>query len=335
MAVTSHDVARLAGVSQPTVSRALRGDLRVSAPTRDRIAAAAATLGYVPSERGRSLATRSTRQVAMVTDLDNPSYPSLVAPLHDTLSAGGYRMVLLAERGDEKDSYGRLFDGSIDGAILTTPLLQSSLAAGLAGRGIPFVQLNRSSDVVDADFVIADNHAGGRSVAQLLLGLGHRRLGAVLGPAHVSSSRGREAGFLAAVDARNTAHPADAASVALVRSEAFTYAAGVAGFADLMGRAHRPTAVFCANDMMAIGALNAARELGLDVPRDVSVVGFDDIAMAGWPCFRLTTVDATMPDMARRAAEVLLARMAGQVDRPVQETFPTRLVERDTHAPVR
>ncbi len=327
MAVTSHDVARLAGVSQPTVSRALRGDLRVSVRTRDRVAEAAASLGYVPSERGRSLSTRSTRQVAMVTDLDNPSYPALVAPLHDTLSAGGFRMVLLAERGDEKDSYERLFDGSIDGAVLTTPLLRSSLAGELHRRGVPFVQLNRSSDVVAADFVIADNHGGGRLVADLLLSCGHTRVGAILGPQEASSSRGREAGF------REELAAAGAPPPALVRPGSFAYEAGVSGFTELMRRPSPPTAVFCANDTVAIGALNTARRLGVSVPRDVTVVGFDDIEMAGWPAFELTTVAVPMPAMARRAAEVLLARMSGTLDGPAREIFETRLVARHTHAP--
>jgi LacI family transcriptional regulator len=298
----------------------------VSVPTRDRVAAAAARLGYVPSERGRSLSTRSTRQVAMVTDLDNPSYPALVAPLHDTLSAGGFRMVLLAERGDEKDSYERLFDGSIDGAVLTTPLLHSPLAGELHRRGVPFVQLNRSSDVVAADYVIADNHGGGRLVAELLLSLGHTRVGAVLGPQEASSARGREAGFRAAL--------ADAgiAPVGLVRPGSFTHDAGVAGFTALMAGPTPPTAVFCANDTVAIGALNTALRLGMAVPDDVTVVGFDDTEMAGWPAFALTTVAVPMPAMARRAAEVLLARMSGELDGPVQETFETRLVARHTHA---
>ena len=326
MVVTSHDVARLAGVSQPTVSRALRGDGRVSVPTRDRVAAAAASLGYVPSERGRSLSTRTTRQVAMVTDLDNPSYPTLVAPLHDTLAGGGYRMVLLAERGDEKDAYDRLFDGSVDGAVLTTPAVHSSVAGELHRRGVPFVQLNRSSDVVDADTVTADNHGGGRLVAELLLSLGHTRIAAVLGPAEASSARDREDGLRAGLAA------AGLAPVALARPGSFAFAAGVAGFDELMAAADRPTAVFCANDTLAVGALNAARAAGLSVPADVSVIGFDDIEMAGWPVLGLTTVAVPMAAMARRAAEILVARMSGELDGPVQETFETRLVVRRTHA---
>ena len=324
MAVTSHDVARLAGVSQPTVSRALRGDHRVSAQTRDRVLSAAAELGYVPSELGRSLSTRSTRQIAMVTDLDNTLYPALVAPVHDALAAAGYRMVLLAERGDEKDSYDRLFDGSVDGAVLTTPLLHASLATELRRRNIPFVQLNRLSDVEDADYVIADNYSGGAAVGRLILELGHTRLGAILGPELASSARGREAGF-----ASVTGH----LPVAQVRPGSFSYDAGRQGLVELLAADLPPTAVFCANDTVAIGALNTALEVGLRVPHDLTVIGFDDIAMASWPCFDLTTVNVRMPMMAARAARVLVGRLSGEESPPMQEVFPAEVVRRGTHGP--
>ncbi len=327
MAVTSHDVARLAGVSQPTVSRALRGDQRVSSTTRDRVNSAAAALGYVPSELGRSLSTRSTRQVAIVTDVDNSSYPALVAPIHDELAAAGYRMVLLAERGDEKDSYDRLFDGSIDGAVLTTPSVHSSLATELRRRLIPFVQLNRVTDVADADYVTADNHDGGAAVAELLLDLGHRRLGAILGPASTSSARGRESGFTEVTSrVRN-------ATVTLVRPGSFSFESGRRGLAELLEGEHVPTAVFCANDMVALGALNAALANGIRVPDDLTIVGFDDIEMASWPCFDLTTVNAQLPAMATRAAQVLVARLAERQSPPVQEVFAATIVRRGTHAP--
>ena len=170
MPVTSHDVARLAGVSQPTVSRALRQDGQVSPATRARVLAAAETLGYVPSELGRSLSTRSTRQIAMVADLDNPLYPQLVGPLHDAFAASNYRMVLLAERGEEIVGDGRLLDGSVDGAVLTTSQLRSSLPLHLSQKRFPFVQLNRVSALVEADSVTADNSAGGRAVAESVRG---------------------------------------------------------------------------------------------------------------------------------------------------------------------
>ena len=169
MTATSHDVARLAGVSQPTVSRALRGDPRVAEATRDRVRQAAAELGYVPSELGRSLSTRSTRQIAMVADLRNALYPALVEPLHDRFAELGLRMVLLAERGDDRTTYERVLDRSVDGVVLTTTLHRSSLSRGLLERGVPVVELNRLSGCRGVDGITADNFAAGAGMARLLL----------------------------------------------------------------------------------------------------------------------------------------------------------------------
>lgn len=236
MPVTSHDVARLAGVSQPTVSRALRPDGQASPATRERVRRAAETLGYVPSELGRSLSTRSTRQIAMVADVDNPLYPQLVGPLHDAFAAQGYRMVLLAERDEELGGDERLLDGSIDGAVLTTSQRGASLPLQLTERAVPFVQLNRVSDLVDADSVTADNALGGRLVADLMVGLGHREVGAVFGPKETSSAGERERGFRAGLRVAGVRLPAQR----VVRGW-FTYQAGFDGMRRLLEGTKRPT----------------------------------------------------------------------------------------------
>ena len=326
MPVTSHDVARLAGVSQPTVSRALRSDGQVSAATRDRVRLAAQTLGYVPSELGRSLSTRSTRQIAMVADLDNPLYPQLVGPLHDAFAAQGYRMVLLAERDEELVGDERLLDGSVDGAVLTTSQRSASLPLQLHERGVAFVQLNRVSDLVDADSVTADNAIGGRLVADLLVDAGHRDIAAVFGPKETSTAGERERGFRSGLRAAGIRLPAHR----IVRGW-FTYQVGLDGMHRIMAGADRPTAVFCSNDIVAVGALNALAELGLAAPQDVSVVGFDDLAIAAWPVFALTTVRVDFEAMARRAAELLLLRLSSTGGPTVHERFPVQLVPRTTH----
>lgn len=326
MAATSHDVARLAGVSQTTVSRAFRGDERVRSTTRQRIFDAAAALSYVPSEAGRSLSTRRTRQIAMVTELDNLLYPSLVAPLHDALLAHGYRMVILAERQDDASSNERLLDGSIDGAILTTATLGSPLPFALQARGIPFVQLNRTSGLPNADSVTADNFGGACSMGRLLLEHGHRDIAVILGPAEASSSRDREAGFRAALDEKGLSIPPSWAW-----RGSFSYSSGAEGLRHVYGR-KRPTAVFCATDTLAIGAYNEAREQGLTVPDDLAIVGFDDVSIAAWPSFKLTTVRVDFEQMARRACDLLIARLNGSRDASaVNEVLPTQLVIRATH----
>lgn len=323
MGVTSRDVAELAGVSQPTVSRALRPDGQVSKTTRRRVLDAVAQLGYVPSERGRSLATRTTRQIAMVADLDNALYPHLVAPLHDALAAGGYRMVLLAERGEEIVSDERLLDGSVDGAVLTTSQVDSGLPAALAIRSVPFVELNRvagsvsrrnrtsrsaTGGVILSDSVTADNGAGGRAVARLLLDAGHRRIGGLLGGGETSSARDREKGLRQELARVRVPLP----EKRVVRCQ-FSEAGGRAAVAELLSRpGPPPTALACVTDMVAVGAINELAARGLSVPGDMAVVGFDDLPIASWPVFDLTTVHVDFAEMARRAADLLLSRVVGQ-----------------------
>lgn len=327
VSVTSRDVARLAGVSQPTVSRALRGDGRIADATRERIEKAAGELGYVPNELGRGLSTRSTRQIAMVADLESPLYPTLVGPLHDRFAEHGYRMVLLAERGDDQVTYARLLDRSVDAAVLTTTLLNSSLSQLLLDRALPFVELNRLSGLPGASSLTADNLAGAASCVELLAGLGHRRIGAIFGPESTSTARDREAGFRSALASAGL--PLDPAHVS---RGWFTYDDGVRGFDELMSAAVRPTAIFCGNDMVAVGALNRAVQLGIDVPGDVSLVGFDDVPIASWPCFRLTTVRVDLASMARAAADHLVRQLANEPRSAPLEAYGTELVLRRTHA---
>ncbi len=325
--VTSHEVAKLAGVSQPTVSRALRADSQVSQRTRAKVLAAAEKLGYIPSERGRSLSTRSTRQIAMVAAIDNPLYPSLIPPLHDALLESGFRMVLLAERGNEMVSDERLVDGSVDGVVLTTSQLASPLPDQLRRRGVPFVELNRTSDVVDSDRVTPDNAAGGRAVAELFAQAGHRKVAALLGPAVTSSSRERETGFRAGLREAGMTLPDS-----WTRRSWFSEEHGRASMDDLLtAPGEAPPAVFCINDMVAVGAINSLMNHGLSVPGDVAVVGFDDLAIASWPLFDLTTVRVDFPAMAVRAAELLLARILEPNRGWHHDQFPVELILRGSH----
>lgn len=327
--VTSHDVARLAGVSQPTVSRALRADPRIPDETRTRVLEAARALGYVPNQLGRSLSTQTTHRVAMVADLANPLYPALLGPVHDELARSGYRTVLFAEHGDEIDAYEGLLDRSVDGVILTTTRLKSSLPYELMRRGIPFVLLNRLSDLLEHDSATADDEGGAALVGELLIRLGHRRIGALLGPEDASTSRDRERGLRRilgdegiAIPARWTAHAS------------YTHEGGAAAFTAVMTRDDRPTALFCVSDYLAIGALNAARRMGIDVPDDLTVIGFDDLPEASWPVFDLTTVSNPLADSARAAARLLVDRLDGDAAALARHLVAaTALVLRSTHGP--
>ena len=173
---------------------------------------AAEALQYVPSQRGRSLATRSTGQIGIVvSDLGNPFYLQVLDELHRALSETPLRMLVLTPDGNDAVPFERLVDGSLDGAVLTTTLLDSSLPAALSERGFPFVLLNREVDDAPCDVCVVDNHLGGMLAAGELIELGHTEIAALFGPSTTSTGRDREAGFRAT--ARGGGHPAARAAL--------------------------------------------------------------------------------------------------------------------------
>lgn len=326
---TSHDVALAAGVSQPTVSRALRGDPRVTEATRTRVLVAAERLGYVPSDRGRSLATRRTSRIGVVVeDLDNPFYLELLDVLHERLERAGVRMIVLTPQRNAPERVERLVDGSIDGAILTTTHLDSPIPAQLRARHFPFVLLNRTVDDPGVASCSVDNRLGAIRLAEETLRLGHRDVAAIFGPETTSTGRDREAGIR---------HVLGEAGVALpetrVRRGRFTFPVGHRACTELLAAGERPTAILCANDVVAIGAINAAHALGLRVPEDVSITGFDDIAMAAWEVFRLTTVRQDLRRMAETAADLVLGLVDDPHGEPQRIVLPADLIPRATLAP--
>lgn len=335
--ITSHDVARQAGVSQSTVSRALRGDPRVSATTRARVRAAAAGLGYIPSEIGRSLVTRRTRTIAIVvTDLTSAFYPYLVAPLHAAATDAGYRLLLFTERIESGDSNSdsassavlleRLADGSVDGVVLTTSHLDGTLATELAARRLPLVFLTRYVEGVEADCAIADNARGASMAAIAAVRAGHTRIGAIFGPANATTGRDREVAIRVTLEQSGAPLDED-----VVRRGSFVFEDGYAATADLLSVPAPPTVILCANDIVAFGAYNAVVAKGLRVPNDVSLVGFDDLPMAAWDVFGLTTVQVPMGRMAETAVGLVIERIEGRAPREARKiVFEPRLVMRRT-----
>jgi len=326
---TSHDVALEAGVSQPTVSRALRGDPRVTEATRRRVLQAAERLGYVTSDRGRSLSTRRTSRIGVVVeDLDNPFYLELLDVLHERLERADVRMIVLTPQRNDPERVERLVDGSIDGAILTTTHLDSPMPAQLRSRRFPFVLLNRTVDDPAYASCAVDNHAGAIRLAEETLRAGHHAIAAVFGPETTSTGRDREAGIRAVLAGAGVPLPAER-----TRRGRFTFESGYRGCTELLAAGDRPTAVLCANDVVAFGAINAARGLGLAVPDDVSITGFDDIAMAAWEVFRLTTVRQDLRRMAETAVDLVLGLVDDPQAEPERVVLPADLVPRATLAP--
>jgi LacI family transcriptional regulator len=264
----------------------------------------------------------------VVGDLGNPFYMEAIEHLHRHLDRSGARAIVLTDEPDGPTTADVLLDGSMDGVILTTTLLESSLPGELARRGLPVVLLNRAIDDDDVDVCVSENVGGARAVAAEMVALGHRRVAAIFGPAQTSTGRDRERGFRDGLAQAGIKLPDR-----LVRRGSFSYETGHGGMSALLELPAAPTAVFCANDVIAIGALNAARALGADVPAQVSVFGFDDIAMASWDLFGLSTVRQDLAEMAGTAAALLFHRIAER-ERPTRRVVvPTKLKRRTTHGP--
>jgi LacI family transcriptional regulator len=325
--ITSHDVARLAGVSQATVSRALRDLPGVSVVTRGRVREASRALGYVPSHAGRSLSTQSSGRICVVSaELGNPFYPALIEPLHDALEARGYSMILMTDRGEVPFEVEALIDGSLDAVILTTSEISSEIPAQLRRRGLPFICLNRLVDGVDADSVSVDNVAGGAIAADLLAQLGHKRIAEIPGPCNTSTGRDRHRGFQDRLATLGLTLPPH-----MVQEIPFSDIAGQRAAVMLLENKIQPSAIFCGNDVIAMGVLNACRSLGVDVPNELTVVGFDDIPMAGWELIALTTLRVDLFSMAQTAARLAVERIS-EPDKPYQSVVVDPvLVSRSTH----
>jgi len=325
--VTSFEVAKLAGVSQPTVSRALRNLPGTSPHTRQKVLWAAQQLSYIPSDSARSLSTTRSRRVAVVSEeLTNPYYPELVEPLRRHLAAHDLRTVVVTDSEHRQVGAEVLADGSYDGVVLTTTLRTSALPRDLTERGVPHVLANRVLDHPESPSCSVDNASGARAIATLLADLGHRRVGMVQGPVATSTGRERAAALRAELLARGVQVRRE-----LTLRSAFGHDSGRAAAAELLDRADPPTAIVGGNDVIALGVLSAARERGLRVPADLTVVGFDDIPMAGWPLIDLTTVHCDLEELARTSVELLLEAIDTAQPEVTERRIPVSLVLRGTH----
>lgn len=329
--VLSRDVAVAAGVSQSTVSRALRGDPRISAATRDRVEQAAERLGYVPNRVARNLRERRSRVVGvMVPDIDNAFYPMLLADIHQELVAAGYAVALIVDPHHRRADVSRLrnlFDASLDGLIISTATLDSDTPAVLHRRGIPIVLSVRSIPDLEVDIVESDNVAAGQEAARHLLGLGHEDIAAIMGPEITSTTRHRLIG------AKEIA--GDRISPEKVFHGHYTHESGHAHCRRLLLSDRPPTAIIAANDVIAIGALDAARQLGYSIPGDISIIGFDDIPMASWHSFRLTTVRQDTQAIAIQSARRLIERIEDPTCPISHDKYPISLTMRSTTGPPR
>lgn len=303
-------VAALAGVSIATVSRALGNPDRVNAATRERVLEVVRRTGYTPNVAGRNLrAARSRMVLVVVPSFITPFFSELLTGVDRALSARGYGL-LIGSLYDGAEKERRLVDlvlsGQADGVLLLHGKIPEGAAHSLADSGVPIVAVNVPVAGRDVPAVTVQDREGAAAMARHLSELGHRRFGYVSGPPGHHNELERWAGFSAAL-AR-----AGIASEAIARYEGdYHVDSGVAAGAAFLAQSLRPTAVFAASDMMAIGFLRAVHAAGLRIPRDVSVAGFDGIEFADYCEPPLTTVRQPRESMGREAAELLVRLIAG------------------------
>lgn len=310
--VTSADVARLAGVSQSAVSRVFTPGASVSPRTAAKVRAAAERLGYRPNVLARSLITGRTRIIGLVVAyLDNQFYPVALELLSRALQARGYH-ILVFMAGDAGDSgeavaevVRELLDYQVEGLVTASVAMTDELTARCSAAGIPVVLFNRGQDDPRLSEVTSDNVAGARRATEFLIAGGHRRIAHVMGWQGSSTGRDRARGFRAAMAAAGLA-PHGLIDGMYRRETA------AAATRELFEATVPPDAVFVGNDHMAFAVMDTIRhELGLRIPEDVSVVGYDDVPMAAWPAYDLTTVRQPVHRMVEATVEALLGQIEG------------------------
>ena len=326
---TIKDVARLAGVSVQTVSNVVNNRPVVRPETAERVLAAARELNYTPNAAARGLATGTRRVVGIVVPhLGNPRYGETLAALNRSLRQQGYA-ALIGDTGWDEEAelhmVRTLIEQAVDGVILASSGLDGAGARLLGQSGIPVVLLYNEPRQHQLDAFMVDNRGGFELMTRHLLSLGHRRISYIRGPAAMVSLE-REAGWRNAMAAYGITVGADD-----MAAFDFDQSGGYAGAMHLLGRQPRPTALVCSSDVIALGALDAAADLGLAVPGDLAVTGFDDSHLAAMRRVRLTSLAYDYATLAQQTVHRLLQRLGGQHDEiPVRMTVPCEIVVRET-----
>jgi DNA-binding LacI/PurR family transcriptional regulator len=324
---TAHDVARLAGVSQSAVSRTFTAGGSVSAETRQKVLQAAAALGYRPNLVARSLITRRSNIIGVaMAYLENQFYPSVLEALSEAFGRLGYRVLLFtARQGESSDPIlEEVLRYRVDALVLASASLSSRFDVECQQAGVPVVLLNRRTESLSVSSVTGDNRGGARTIAAFLAAGGHARFAYMAGLENSSTSREREEGYATFLAAQGLGAP-------LRVCGHYDFAAAAVAARRLFSGPDRPDAVFCANDHMALATINVARaEFGLEVGREVSIVGFDDAGPAAWPLFSLTTYVQPIRAMVEQLVAMTCARLADPSAPAERKIVPGHLAVRSS-----
>jgi LacI family transcriptional regulator len=332
---TVADVAERAGVSVSTAARVLSGRGYASEDTRRIVLESAKDLGYVPNQVARSLRTRQTRMIGLlIGDVENSFYSVIAKNVESVAKDAGYHVVLCNSDDDPKveREYLKLLEGMRVDALIVTPTSENvRYLARLIESDIVVVQVDRRVEGLAADAILVDNEAGAMSAVSHLIEAGHTRIGILTGELDVLTAHQRLLGYQRALEEHRMPIRPE-----LVKTGSFHREHAIENATDLIQAEPAPTAIFAANNILAEGVLIALDQQGLRVPRDVSVVAFDDVQWMSMVEPPVSAVRQPVADMARSAAELLLRRLRdGREGPPSTVVFRTEFVERASVAPAR
>jgi LacI family transcriptional regulator len=327
-------LASALGLSITTVSRALDGYPDVAAATRQRVIDAAKAIDYRPHAAARRLRLGSTETVTMVLPgtpghFDEPLYLELLTALGARFDAAGYDLTVLAARdlAEERAVYRRLVEAKrTDGLVVARTRRNDQRIKYLAQVGFPFVTIGRTETRLPYAHVDGDGESAFRAATERLIALGHRRIAFLAAPAEFTFGKLRRRGWSTAMEAAGFAHDA-------MIDGPLTEFGGLAAARALLAATPRPTALLCATDRMAIGALRAAKEAGLAVGRDISIIGHDNISASAFCEPALTTMELSMQDVGTRVADMLIALIGGADPRDLCDILPVLPIERASVGP--
>ena len=320
------DVAKRAGVSPATVSRVLNKTANVSPELRERVLSAVSELNYVPDPFAHGMRTKRTRSIGLIiSDITNPFFPELARGVEDYVSSLGYSLILCntdARPENEKRYVELLLNKGIDGLMFTSLRIGEEVIRSLLNDGIPCILVGRKPENIEGlVYVVTDNYKGGCIAGEYLFSLGHKRFAHISGPLDNSAGRERLAGFIDALKKRGVREK----DITIINSD-FTMEGGYKSAGDVLGLESLPSAIFFANDAMAIGALQRFWEEKISIPEVFSIIGFDNIKVSGLVAPPLTTISQEIYRIGQLSARELIKIIEGEKGEPV--ILEPKLIER-------
>ncbi|QGX41541.1 LacI family DNA-binding transcriptional regulator [Permianibacter aggregans] len=326
---TIYEVSERAGVSLATVSRVINGTAKVSEKTRQRVMAAMKALNYRPNSAAQSLASNCYNSVGMlVSEVHGPFFGEMMSGVETVLRAAHKHVIIAAGHSDEqseKEAIEFLRGRSCDALILHADAVSDQYLIDLAKEDDAFVVMNRHIDAIADQCISLDNRHGGYLATKALLEQGHRKIAYIAGPLKKTDAKERLQGHKKALREFDVAFDA-----ALMREGDFESASGAQAMSELLKAGKKFTAVVCGNDEMACGAMNTARDAGLQLPEDLSIIGFDNVIMSRYTFPHLSTIDYPIGEMGRMAAKWVLKNIYQQDDIDIIHHFEPSLILRDS-----